>query len=325
MCQNQSRHILFITKGEAAASTYYRAKIFFPFLEQAGWVASHVSVKQGRLAVLTAARRADQVVVVRRCFGPVFRRLLRRYSKHLYFDFDDAIFVNTDGSDSPGRQRRFESMLRCCDGVWAGNPYLADYANKFHPHVNLLPTSVDPTQYDQKPMKPADHIDLVWIGSSSTRKYLERSMPMLDTVYRQIPRVRLKIVADFDLPGHAIPTLPVQWTREGETQAIASSHLGIAPLAEDNRWTRGKCGLKTLQYMAAGLPVVGSNVGVQTQMISHGQTGYLVKSQDQWAEAIVRLADNQTLRERLGQAGRQHVCQAYRVADTAKHMMDCLV
>ena len=64
------------------------------------------------------------------------------------------------------------------------------------------------------------------------------------------------------------------WSRETETAELAEGDIGIAYMPDDS-WSLGKCGLKVLQYMAAGLPVVANPVGVHREMIVHGETGFL--------------------------------------------------
>jgi glycosyltransferase involved in cell wall biosynthesis len=81
----------------------------------------------------------------------------------------------------------------------------------------------------------------------------------------------------------------------------------------DDPWSRGKCGLKVLQYQAAGLPVVANPVGVQADMVRDEKTGYLVETTENWVAAVRRLAADPTLRRRLGTAGRAQVESTYNV------------
>ncbi len=266
----------------------------------------HLAANEGRgvsLRILAAARRADVVVVCRRPFNLPFRRALRAAAKRLVFDLDDAIFIGGEGRDSSVRRRRFASIAGLADEVWAGNDHLAERSSAHNDHVRVLPTSVDPHRYDVNDdvsaAKPTESFDLVWIGSSSTRKYLEATMPALEAAAAHVPNLRLKIVADFDLPSERLTTVAVPWSADGEAAALVSSHVGLAPMSDDP-WTRGKCGLKVLQYMAARLPVIAANAGVHLQMIEPGGTGLLVENERQWVEAIERLAQDAGLRGAWG-------------------------
>jgi len=321
-----TRRVLFISKGDRAASTRYRALAFFPGLRDAGWEPLHLSTQGGPLAklgLLRAARRADAVVVLRRLFSAPMRTLLRKSAKHLVFDFDDAIFTSPDGRDSTSRRKGFDDIVRQCDQVWAGNEYLAEAARALNPRVTCLPTVLDPVKYQVSPVMPADRIDLVWIGSSSTRRYLESAIPMLDEAAKRDDRLRLKIVADFDLHSNAIPTIPRPWSDTNEATELASSHIGIAPMPDDE-WTRGKCAFKVIQYMAAGLPVISSDAGANRDVVRYSVTGMLASTDNQWLEAIKTLADDADLRSRMGHAGRRRAIEHYSIAAGTKQIMALL-
>lgn len=310
-----STRLLFVSKGEDAASTRYRALQFFPLWRAAGFAPAHVTASGGlraTLDMLRQARRADVVIVLRKTFPAALLWLLRRASRRLVFDFDDAIFCNTDGTPSRTRMARFVAMARACDHVIAGNAFLASHAAAFNPAVTLVPTCVDAARYRAEAEKPADSLDLVWIGSHSTRKYLAEAMPWLKAAAEKTPNLRLKIVADFDLPGCGVATLPVAWRADAEARELAASHIGIAPMRDDD-WSRGKCALKVLQYMAAGLPVVSSRAGANAEVIVDGAHGFLAATPAEWAERIARLAQDAELRRRMGEAGRRLVATDFSI------------
>jgi glycosyltransferase involved in cell wall biosynthesis len=312
-----NKKILFIAKSEHAASTRYRAIRYFDALKKNGWTPSHLA-KHGSLArfkLLTRAYRANVVVIQRKTFSIPYLFLLHLCSKHIIFDLDDAIFCRSNGSASPTRMRRFAQVARRCQQIWAGNAYLAQAARRYNSATSIIPTSLEPEKYNIQATKPDDTLDLVWIGSSSTRKYLMPAVPFLEKLTDRFPSLRLKIVADFDLPNHRFRTQAIQWSETGEAQALASAHIGIAPM-EDNAWTRGKCGLKVLQYMAAGLPVVASPVGVNQEIIDHGITGFHAQSPEDWFTAVEKLIRNADLRRSMGEAGRRRVSQNFSIKTT---------
>lgn len=307
--------ILVLSKGEDSASTRYRALQFFGRLNASGHTVSHMRLSGGTtnvLRALTAARKADLVLVLRKTLPLPMLWLLRRAARRMIFDFDDAIFCNTDGSPSQTRMSRFAKMVRCCDHVTAGNGFLAATAARFNQAVSLIPTCVDISRYHVGMDQPGDCFDLVWIGSSSTRKYLETAIPVLRAATQQIPNLRLKIIADFDLDAPGFPTLPVRWQADSEATDLASSHVGIAPMRDDD-WSRGKCALKVLQYMAAGLPVVSSSAGVNAEAVINGETGFLVENNVEWVKALTLLAGDPARRRQMGMAGRQRVVEHYSI------------
>lgn len=310
-----TRRILFVSKGDDSASTRYRALQYFPHWRSAGFEPVHVTASGGIGAVrntLTQAANADVVVVLRKTMSWPLLTLLRRVSRKLIFDFDDAIFCNTDGTPSPTRMSRFAAMVRCCDHVTAGNGFLAEAAARFNPAVSIAPTCVDISRYFVSSQKPREQFDLVWIGSSSTRKYLETAIPALRQASRKLPDLHVKIIADFDLEAPGFPTLPIRWRADTEAAELASAHVGIAPMRDDD-WSRGKCALKVLQYMAAGLPVVSSPAGVNSEAVIPGETGFLAKNDSEWLDALLLLAGDPELRRKMGLAGRHRVCERYSI------------
>jgi glycosyltransferase involved in cell wall biosynthesis len=102
------------------------------------------------------------------------------------------------------------------------------------------------------------------------------------------------------------------WQQETEAAEIAAADIGISWVPDDP-WSRGKCGLKILQYHAAGLPVVANPVGVHREMVRDWETGFASLSREEWIEAISCLVNEPGLRQRMGMAGRQQVEDRYSV------------
>jgi glycosyltransferase involved in cell wall biosynthesis len=299
---------------------------FFHRLKESGFIASHVVASghpRSYFNTLRQAAVADIVVVLRKTFPTPYLWLLRKLSRKLVFDFDDAIFCNTDGTPSATRMQRFAAMASVCDYVFAGNHFLAEQVVRHNPAVTVIPTCIDMQRYAVDLPKPTDSIDLVWIGSSSTRKYLVEVLPALRLAASRVPGLRLKIIADFDLPGAGLPTLAIPWSAETEAQALSASHIGIAPMRDDD-WSRGKCALKVLQYMAAGLPVVSSHAGANAEVVLDGQTGFLVRDDASWGMHIAILANDAALRARLGATGRRRAIDNYSTESVFSRMSNVL-
>ena len=319
------RTLLFISKGEQAASTRYRALNYFPLLRSHGWEPRHLTDDKSaasRRSILQAAAAADAVVLLRRTPGWLYGRRLRKASKLLIFDFDDAIFIPRSGRFSQ-RPARFRRIVKHCDHVWAGNRYLADEALRFNSQVTLLPTSIEIERYRPMAEKPGADTLLVWIGSRSTGKYLADVLPVLESACAAIQNLRLKIIADFELHSDVLPIDNVPWSLASEACELAGSTIGIAPMTDDP-WTRGKCGLKVLQYMASGLPVITSPYGVNRDLVVEGETGFHAISTRQWLDAIRTLANEPARAARMGAAGRQLCESRFSVQETFKILLQTL-
>ena len=121
---------------------------------------------------------------------------------------------------------------------------------------------------------------------------------------------KLRVIGNFhyDLPG--IDLEVIQWTKETEVEDLQGIDIGIYPLAQDD-WVLGKSGLKAIQYMAFGLPTVATDIGTTPRIIKHMANGWLVRTDEQWIDALEALIKNPRLRRDLGEAARQTVLENY--------------
>jgi glycosyltransferase involved in cell wall biosynthesis len=113
------------------------------------------------------------------------------------------------------------------------------------------------------------------------------------------------------------------WSEASEVEAIQFFDVGIMPLP-DAPFERGKCGYKLIQYMACGLPVVASPVGVNTRIVEEGRNGYLASNTEDWRKTLVELSKDAALRSRLGQAGRQKAAEEYSLQVAAPKLLSIL-
>lgn len=231
---------------------------------------------------------------------------------HVLFDFDDAIFL--------GEKRRNHIAWICehAAHVTVGNAYLADFARQYSDRVSIIPSVVPTAGYALHPLaRAADDgrtemakLRVGWLGSDlSIRETLFPRWEMLAKIQKLLD-------FDFIVCSAPRPTPPsrdlgwsfLEWSPVIEERIGMHFDIGIMPL-EDNEYQRGKCGMKLLQYMAAGLPVVASPVGVNADLVRHGETGFLAESVADWHDAISALQLSPDLRARFGRAGRA-LCEA---------------
>jgi glycosyltransferase involved in cell wall biosynthesis len=311
----------------------YRVAAFRPHLEQAG---HHLDLRPwprrwcSWLRLERILRDADAVILQRKLLSNWCLYLLRRAARVLIFDFDDAIFLRDSyspkGLHSPRRLQRFAATVETADVVVAGNSYLREQASRWSSadRIRVIPTCVDPSSYRlAHHHRAGEDIELVWIGSASTLRGLEAIRPVLENLGTSCPGLHLKLVCDRFLSFEHLPVVRCAWSEKIEAAALAAADIGISWVPAD-LWSQGKCGLKILQYMAAGLPVIANPVGVQAELVRHGETGFLVQTPEQWREAVNRLAHAPELRRRMGRAARQHVEAAYSVAAGATRWLALL-
>jgi glycosyltransferase involved in cell wall biosynthesis len=298
----------------------YRLTAFRPFLERAGHSLEVRAIPKGwwpRARLFRSLAGAN--VVLQRRLLPGWQLALLRRARRLVFDFDDAVFLRDSyaprGLHDPVRLRRFAATVRAADAVAAGNAFLHAQAARWaggRP-VHVIPTCVDPSLYPRaRHGRGGGAVQMVWVGSSITLRGLEAIGPLLEELGSRLPGLELKVVCDRFPQWRHLRVRPCPWTEEGEAAEIAAADVGISWVPDD-LWSRGKCGLKVLQYMAAGLPVVANPVGVHTEMVRHGRTGFLAETPGQWVEAVGRLAADPGLRRAMGEAGRQLAESGYGV------------
>jgi glycosyltransferase involved in cell wall biosynthesis len=284
-----------------------------------------------RVGDLARVAQADVILIHRSvCLaGPaLLERMLTLWRKPILFDFDDAIYLrHTSGANwlfdwlkFPGKTA---TLCRLSSVVVAGNEYLAAYARRHNPRVVVVPTSIDTDLY--APMdreNSSGRVTIGWTGSTTSMTYLEMLAPVLrDLLAHRDVEIRVQSNRPPILPGVPVTWRP--WSRDTEVQEIRRYQIGIKPMPDDP-WARGKCPMKELQYMALGIPAVCSRVGTASEVISHGENGFLASSVDEWRAYLTRLIDDEGLRRRIGLAGRRIVEERYSMRVCARRFANAV-
>ena len=311
-----------LVEGPTHVCCRYRVAAFREAFNAAGYSLDlHCLPAQwwSRLALIRRLRSAQIVLLQRKLLQAWQLRLLRRCSRTLIFDFDDAVFLRDSYSKkamfSARRKRRFEATIKAADVIVSGNDYLASAALEYAgmDKVYCIPTCVDVDKYPMARHENAsDGVVLVWIGSASTLKGMELLRPVLEETGRRHPGLILRLVCDRFFPMQNMQVQKLLWSPIAEAEDLAASDIGLSWLPDDD-WSRGKCGLKVLQYMAAGLPVVANPVGTQAELVRHGETGFLASTAEEWTRALLQLTLDAQLRRRMGHQGRQYVQKHFSV------------
>lgn len=273
-----------------------------------------------RIQSVRSAAQYDAILIFREAalIGPaIYERLLARTGKPIIYDFDDAIW-------SPGQawkngwfsRLRFtgktSTICQLASAVTTGNAFLADYARQRNANVHIIPSSIELADY---PLiaEPANEGKFIvgWTGSTSTLVHFEHARPALEALAQSIPLV-VKVICSRppDRPIAGAETRFVPWSAEREAQDVGECHVGIMPLP-DNEVSRGKGGMKALQFMATGRPVVVSPVGVNREIVKHGTNGYLATSTDDYVAALTDLAQSKNKRRAMGLNARETIEREY--------------
>lgn len=271
-----------------------------------------------RLGHLAQIRRYDAVLIHRAaCLaGPaVVERVVSLLHRPVIYDFDDSIFVlHTTATNQRFGWLKFPRKTACICRlstlVIVGNSFLADYSRKYNRQVTVIPPSIDTASY-----QPADkrerggRITIGWTGSSTSQTYLEMFVPVLRKLVARSD-VEIRVISDREplLPG--VPYVWRRWSASTETKDLSALDVGIMPMPDDS-WSRGKCSMKALQYMAMGIPAVCSDVGANRDLIRHGENGFLATTSEEWLEYLLMLIGNPAARARVGHQARKTVEDRY--------------
>ncbi|MEO8433353.1 MAG: glycosyltransferase family 4 protein [Pyrinomonadaceae bacterium] len=269
-----------------------------------------------RIPGLLASRFSDVTWLGRELVSGKFT-LEAAAGKRRVFDVDDAIWL-------PYKSDFSIEIARHCDGVIAGNRFLADHYERAGARVWLVPTSVDTEVWRPPAQRVHQDWTIGWIGSWSNLKFLAEIEKPLAQFLAEHSGTRLLVICD---RAPSFQNLPddkwrfEQWSPANEVGLVQQMDVGLMPL-EDSEQARGKCGFKMLSYMSAGLPVVVSPVGVNEAILDHGKVGFAAAASDDWYAALKRLFSERELGPRMGSAGRQVVEQHYSVSASAPKLAD---
>ena len=320
--------LLVISNNPDRASFRQRIAVHIDTLRANGIDCEVAKLPSGFLARRKLFMRAadfDAVFLHKRRLNLIEAPVFRRHAAKIIYDFDDAVMYKPRApqSYSFSNSVRFRLTVKLADLVIAGNPYLAELARRLSTTVEVLPTGLDTKAY-KLPYKPDSDgkIRLVWIGSQSTLKYLAEIKPALEEIGSHFDNAILRIICDdfFDL--QSLPVEKRLWSEQTQGTDLATSDIGLAPLP-DNRFTRGKCGFKILQYASAGLPVIASPVGVNTEYVKDNIVGLLATDKSQWIDSISTLIEKPDLRRTMGSAAMAMV-KDFDVAVIGKSLCDLI-
>ncbi|MBP7496402.1 MAG: glycosyltransferase family 4 protein [Bacteroidales bacterium] len=277
------------------------------------------SIRQ-RLKDIKRANEFDIIFIYRDAImigSTYFEKQFSKSKARVIFDFDDAIWYpetsqgnsNLSFLKKPSKTGR---IIELSDLVFAGNSYLADYALQYNKNVRIVPTTIDINYYIKKERKKSDNkICIGWTGTSTTLKHYELIIPVLKRIKDKYgDKIYFKLISDQPLLTKELEIENTKWDKETEIEDLSYIDIGIMPLPDD-KWSKGKCGFKGLQYMALEIPALMSAVGVNNEIIQDGINGFLAKNDEEWYNKLCLLLNSPELRKNIGLKGRQTIVEKY--------------
>ncbi len=245
---------------------------------------------------------------------PWFERKIAKAGVPIVFDLDDAIFVSYK-SPSNGYLSYLKFPTKTAEicslsaHIMPGNEYLRDYCGKYNQNLTVIPTTIDTDKYTVVERPEPETVTIGWSGSFSTVQHLDTIRDVLQELAKT-ENFRLRVIGtpNYKIPG--VDTEAMQWRSSTELDDLREIDIGLMPLPDED-WSRGKCGLKALQYMALGIPTICSPVGVNSTIIKDGENGYLADGTAEWVEKLKLMLHSPELRRNIGRAGRKTVEDEY--------------
>lgn len=349
--------VLYLTKyPRNAASSRLRSYQYFPYLEKNGFKVtvsplfnekyiSQLYAKQPiskinliscyfkRVMVLLTIKKFDKVVIEKELFPYFFswiERILCFLNIKYVVDYDDAIFHNYDLKSNKlflfFLKNKIYNVMKYSGTVIAGNDYLAQKANESGAKkIVNIPTVIDIDNYIvKKKDHKKDHKKVIigWIGSPSTFKYVEAISPVITALLTKFDIEFHVIGAKSELAYHDNIKY-FDWTEQSEVDLIANFDIGIMPL-DNSPWELGKCSYKLIQYMGCGVAVVASPIGMNNEVVTEGENGFLANNHQDWIDKLSVLIENENLRETMGKNGRQKVVTHYSVQNSFSTLISVL-
>lgn len=303
-----------VYQNAALPSSRIRIIQLAPFLEAHGVrceVLPYPADRQAKAGLRRVWSGADVVVLQKKLPSLVDAQLWRACPAPLIFDYDDALpfrdRTKRGSFESRTRRRRFDRIVALADGLIAGNAYLASLAPVDRP--TLLAPSPVPHEVPQH-VQRQDPPRVGWIGSKANLPALEA----LTGALRQLAsrrRFELQVVADAPPTFAGLPVSYEPWSLDAQDRLVAGFDVGIMPLPADTPWSAGKCSYKLLQYMAASVPAVATAVGMNAELIEHGENGLLAEDDAGWVRHLERLLDDPAGAATIAAAGRRTVEAGY--------------
>jgi glycosyltransferase involved in cell wall biosynthesis len=256
-----------------------------------------------------------------------FERFFAKRAK-MIFDFDDSIWLQNVSEANKKfvflkNPNKTKELIKISNLVFAGNQYLADFAKNINPHVIIVPTTIETNLYKPTIKSETNKVVIGWSGSVTTIQHFNYAVSALKKIKaRYNDLIDIRVVGDGNYVNEELGVKGLPWKKESELDDLGVIDIGIMPLPDDE-WSKGKCGLKGLQYMALGIATIMSPVGVNTEIIQDGENGFLAKNEEEWIEKLSLLIENKALRKTIGDQGRKTVVEKYSVDAVKEIYLNC--
>lgn len=281
-----------------------------------------------RIKLISRLDDYDAVFIYREAalFGPALLEKLVARKKPIIYQLDDPLFVPYR-SPSNGYLSylkffgKIKEIIKISKVVMVNSTQIRGYAEQFNNNIWQVPSVVDTDKFVYKPQQEeTQRVCIGWSGSPSTLKNIKVIEAPLRTISESgICDVHFIGGTDFDLEG--VNHTSQKWNESTEVEDLRRMQVGLVPLP-DNPWNRYKFIMKTAQYMALGIVPVGTPMASNTEVIRHGENGFLAETEEDWVMYLTVLVEDHELRNRMSRTAAQDAADKYSLEVNAATVVD---
>ena len=243
-----------------------------------------------------------------------------RFGGHVarVYEIDDDITAMEPSNDPFATDPRGPESVRYCirraEMVTVSTPYLAGLYAPLNSNIRVLPNFVKAGLLDM----PRIRRDRVTIGYQGGASHLVDMCAVQDEL-----RDVLDANPDADMHWIGVDNSPLTWVRRpwlrercrftrwsedvGDSYRAVDFDIAIAPLAGGDLvpFNRAKSSIKALEAAARGIPVIAQDMEPYSDFVKDGETGYLVRTGEEWVKRLTDLIHDEAAREELGRNARE--------------------
>ena len=335
--------LAFTVKPKISADTRYRILQYIPYFEKKGIKVKYYSLVNETFfnwslnnsytlirvflyiyfyfkrvfQIIFLANKYDTIWISRELSPigpPILERLLFKFNKKVILDIDDAIYLKDDNIKSFTHKlrdfKKFEKIAHKFHTIVCGNKFLANYFLKFNNFVKIIPTVVNYELYNKIQRTKSKMIRIGWIGTPFYYDDFNIIKGAIEKLAKKYNFSLIIIGLNKKLNWNFKKITYIKWSLKDELKFFSYFDIGIMPLRY-TQFEEGKCGFKIIQYMAAGIPVVASPVGVNKEIIQNGFNGFLAHNESEWHEKLEKLIIAKKLYKKFSTNGIKTISDKY--------------
>jgi glycosyltransferase involved in cell wall biosynthesis len=321
-----SKKILFIVQAYDAPSSRVRILNIIPKLEVKGYDIKCVEYPKkinDKIHLFMSLKSFDIVYLQKKLPNVIDRFFIRLLSKNLFFDLDDAIYYKHESSKkktSSSNSSKFNRIVKSSDCIIAGNEILLNHVKIFNKNVKIVPSTVETNDIPVRDYSNSKNKKFIvgWVGGNINHNQLKLLENVFEKLSKEIP-LEIRVITGIPIEMKNVDIKFIPWNINTQEIEIAKFDVGVMPLPNSSH-AQGKCAYKAIQYMAAGVCPVVSDVGINSCVVLHNETGLVAKDIDDFYNQIKFLYENKSKLQMMGKRSRIRAIEEFSIDVAAEKL-----